>query len=119
MNLPVCFYLSLFNMDIKSQNVIDYHGDNAIFIVWNFKNDIDVKDTFGRICKLVINLNNSADARFPDSGASCVMGIGYDAWLRLHLPVPLPKELENFVPIVGKKHTAVCSMIWRIQYLTA
>jgi putative iron-dependent peroxidase len=37
------------------------------------------------------------------------MGIGYDAWLRLHLPVPLEAELENFVPIVGKKHTAVCS----------
>jgi porphyrinogen peroxidase len=96
-------------MDIKSQNVLDYHGNNAIFMVWNFKNDIDVKDTFGRICKLVINLNNSADVRFPDSGASCVLGIGYDAWLRLDLPVPLPKELENFVPIVGKKHMAVCS----------
>ena len=58
---------------------------------------------------MVINLNNSADARFPDSGASCVMGIGYNAWLHLHLPVPLPKELENFVPIVGEKHTAVSS----------
>ena len=87
-------------------------------MVWNLKEDIEVKDCFKRICKLVINLNNSADNRFPDSGASCVMGIGYDAWLRLNLPFPLPKELENFVPIVGKKHTAVCSMIWRIQYLT-
>jgi putative iron-dependent peroxidase len=35
------------------------------------------------------------------------MGIGYDAWLRL--PVPLPKELVNFVPIIGEKHTAVSS----------
>jgi porphyrinogen peroxidase len=96
-------------MDFKPQNVLDYHGNNAIFMVWNFKNDIAVKDTFGRICKLVINLKNSADTRFPDSGASCVMGIGYDAWLRLDLPVLLPKELENFVPIVGKKHTAVRS----------
>ena len=64
---------------------------------------------FKRISKLVINLNNSADARFPDSMASCVMGIGYNAWLHLHLPVPLPKELENFMPIVGEKHTAVSS----------
>ena len=93
----------------KPQNVLDYHGNNAIFMVWNFKNDIDIKDTFERICKLVINLNNSADIRFPDSGASCVIGIGYDAWLRLHLPVPLPKELENFIPVVGDKYTAVSS----------
>lgn len=96
-------------MDIKPQNVLDYHGDNAIFMVWNLKKDLDVKDCLKRISKLVINLNNSAVNRFPDSGASCVMGIGYDAWLRLNLPVPLPKELENFVPIVGEKHTAVAS----------
>lgn len=96
-------------MDIKPQNVLDYHGDNAIFMVWILKEGIDVKDCFKRISKLVINLNNSADNRFPDSGASCVMGIGYDAWLRLKLPVPLPKELENFMPIVGEKHTAVAS----------
>lgn len=96
-------------MNIKSQNVLDYHGNNAIFMVWNFKRNLEVKDVFKRICKLVINLNNSTNVRFPDSGASCVMGIGYNAWLDLHLPVPIPKELENFVPIVGEKHTAVCS----------
>ena len=96
-------------MGTKPQNVLDYHGDNAIFMVWNFKKDLDIKDGFKRISKLVINLNNSADARFPDSGASCVMGIGYNAWLHLHLPVPLPKELENFMPIVGEKHSAVSS----------
>ena len=93
----------------KPQNVLDYHGNNALFMVWNFKKDLDVNNAFNRICELVINLNNSADIRFPDSGASCVMGIGYDAWLRLRLPVPLPKELENFEPIVGDKHTAVSS----------
>ena len=96
-------------MDIKSQNVLDYHGNNAVFMVWNFKRNLEVEDSFKRICKLVINLNNSTNVRFPDSGASCVMGIGYNAWLDLHLPVPIPKELENFVPIVGEKHTAVCS----------
>jgi len=60
-------------------------------------------------CKLIINLNNSANVRFPVSRASCVMGIGYEAWLRLQLPSPLPKELANFVPITGGKHTAVSS----------
>jgi porphyrinogen peroxidase len=34
-------------------------------MVWNFKKDLDVKDAFKRICALVINLNNSADVRFP------------------------------------------------------
>ena len=33
-------------MDIKPQNVLDYHGNNAIFMVWNFKKDLDVKDGF-------------------------------------------------------------------------
>ena len=93
-------------MDINSQNVLDYHGNNAIFMVWNFKENLDAKDAFKRICKLVINLNNSANVHFPDSGASCVMGIGYNAWLDHHLPIPIPIELKKFVPIVGEKHTA-------------
>jgi porphyrinogen peroxidase len=76
-------------------------------MVWDLKKDLDFKYAFKRICKLVINLDNSAYVRFPDSGASCVMGIGYNAWSDLHLPIPMPKELENFAPIVGEKHTAV------------
>ena len=78
-------------------------------MVWNFMKYIDVKACFKRISKLFINLNNSADSRFPDSGASCVMGIGHNAWLQLNLPITLPKELETFMPIVGEKHTAVSS----------
>jgi putative iron-dependent peroxidase len=96
-------------MSIKPQNVLDYHGNNAIFMVWTFKKDKDVNDAFRKVCKLVINLNNSADARYPDSGTSCVIGISHDAWINLQLPIPLPKELENFLPIVGEKHTAVSS----------
>lgn len=96
-------------MDQEPQNVLDYHGSNAIFLVWNFKSNVEVKDAFERICALVINLNNSGDIRFPDSGTSCVMGIGHNAWRLLGLPAPLPKELENFVPIAGRKHTAIAS----------
>jgi len=94
-------------MNPESQNVLDYHGDNTIFMVWNFKSNTEIGDAFKSICALVINLNNSGSTRFPDSGTSCVMGIGYDVWHRLHLPDPPPKEFENFVPIAGKKHTAV------------
>jgi putative iron-dependent peroxidase len=96
-------------MNPDSQNVLDYHCNNSIFIVWNFKPDTAVKAAFERICALVINLNNSAGTRYPDAGVSCVMGIGHDAWLRLQLPAPLPKELANFSPVVGKKHTAVAT----------
>ncbi len=78
-------------------------------MVWNFKDDMDVKAVFSKLCKLVINLNNSANVRFPVSRASCVMGIGHDAWLRLQLPAPLPKELVNFAPVIGERHTAVSS----------
>jgi putative iron-dependent peroxidase len=96
-------------MKPDSQNVTDYTNNNTIFMVWNFKDSPEVGDVFKKLCKLVINLNNSANVRFPVSRASCVMGIGYDAWLKLQLPVPLPKELVNFVPIAGEKHTALSS----------
>lgn len=94
-------------MDIEAQNILDYHGNNTIFMVWNFKPNAAIKAAFEKACALVLNLNNSADVRFPDSGTSCVMGIGHDAWFRLGLPVPLPKELETFIPISGDKHVAV------------
>jgi putative iron-dependent peroxidase len=91
------------------QNVLDYHGTNTIFSVWNFKENVVVKETFQRICALVINLNHSAYTRFPDTGASCVMGIGYDAWSLLNLLEPGPEELQNFTPIAGEKHIAVAT----------
>jgi len=94
-------------MNPRTQNVTDYTNNNTIFMVWDFKDDQEVRAVFNKLCKLLINLNNSANVRFPVSRASCVMGIGYDAWLRLKLQVPLPKELVNFVPIIGEKHTAV------------
>jgi putative iron-dependent peroxidase len=96
-------------MIANSQNVTDYINNNTIFMVWNFKDNLDINGTFKRLCKLIINLNNSANVRFPATRASCVMGIGYEAWLRLQLLAPLPKELVNFLPITGEKHTAVSS----------
>lgn len=96
-------------MDPESQNVTDYTNDNTIFMVWVFKDNLEIKDSFNRLCKLVINLNNSANVRFPVSRASCVLGIGHDAWLRLGLPSPLPRELVNFEPVIGAKHTSVSS----------
>ncbi|NLR77376.1 Dyp-type peroxidase [Chitinophaga eiseniae] len=96
-------------MNPKPQNVLDDGGINTIFMVWNFKDEIAVGNIFKDICALVVNLNHSAYTRFPTGGVSCVMGIGYDAWNKLQLPAPLPKELENFAPIAGQQHTAVAT----------
>jgi putative iron-dependent peroxidase len=78
-------------------------------MVWNIYNISQTKEGFATVCKLVSNLNNSGKTRFPDGAVSIVMGIGHDAWKTLALPEPLPKELVNFEPIVGKKHTVVAT----------
>jgi len=99
-----------FSTDHNAQNVTDYPNNNTYFLVWNFKDNVDpdkIKSVFQRVCALIINLNNSALDRFPDSKASCVMGIGYEAWYQLELPQPLPKEFKKFQEIKGGKHTAV------------
>ncbi|MFD2581348.1 Dyp-type peroxidase [Pedobacter vanadiisoli] len=99
-----------FSKPHSAQNVTDYPNNNTYFLVWNFREEagpVTIKSVFQGICALVINLNNSALNRFPDSKASCVMGIGYDAWLQLDLPRPLPKELKRFEPVTGSKHSAV------------
>lgn len=94
-------------MDTNPQNVLDYTNNNTIFMVWNIKSGIEVKETFKQLCVLIINLNNSGNVRFPNSGASVVMGISLEAWIKLDLPLPLPKEFEVFEQIAGSKHTAV------------
>ncbi|MBX3240943.1 MAG: Dyp-type peroxidase [Chitinophagaceae bacterium] len=99
-------------MQSNPQNVTDYPNNNTCFLVWSFREGTateKIKAVFRRVCALVINLNNSALDRFPDAKASCVMGIGYEAWLQLDLPRPLPKELKDFEAIKGDKHTAVAT----------
>ncbi len=92
---------------ITSQNVLDNTNSKCIFMVWNINEIERAKNHFPEICKLIINLNNSAKIRFPLDTASVVFGIGFEAWKTLDLPTPLPKELKNFEPIDGEKHTAV------------
>jgi putative iron-dependent peroxidase len=93
----------------EPQNVTDYPNNNTIFTVWKFKENKEIKPVFERLCALVANLNHSFVIRIPGGRVTCVMGIGYDAWMKLSLPSPLPKELKNFEPIVGAKHTAVAT----------
>lgn len=93
----------------ESQNITDYPNDNTIFSVWKFKEGANIRPVFEGLCGLVENLNRSFTIRVPDGKTSCVMGVGHDAWIKLGLPTPLPKELKNFEPIVGAKYTAVAS----------
>ena len=93
----------------QPQSVTDYPNNNTIFAVWKFREDMEVKPVFENICALMANLNHSFTIRVPGGRATCVMGIGYDAWTKLSLPSPHPKELKNFDPIVGPKHTAVAT----------
>jgi putative iron-dependent peroxidase len=93
----------------QSQNVTDYPNNNTIFTVWKFKEGTGIRSAFEKLCALVENLNHSFIIRVPDARTSCVMGVGHDAWVKLGLSTPLPKELKNFDPIVGSKHIAVAT----------
>lgn len=92
-----------------SQQVTDYPNNNTIFTVWKFKAGMDIKPAFEKLCALVANLNHTFTIRVPAERASCVLGIGYEAWMKLSLPQPIPRELKNFEPVVGAKHTAVAT----------
>ena len=61
--------------DIQSQRVTDEPNENTIFMVWNFKDGMDVAPVFKRLCALVGNLTNSATNRFPQQKASVVLGM--------------------------------------------
>lgn len=94
----------------KSQSVTDYPNNNSIFRVWKFKaNTAKIKSAFETLSALVFNLNHAFSIPSPDGQSSCVLGIGHDAWIQLGLPTPLPRELKNFEPIAGHKHTAKCA----------
>ena len=94
------------------QNVTDLPNNNTVFLVWVFKKDLDkaqLTAAFAKICALIENLNHSVADRFPDARASITLGISHSGWLTLGLPKPLPKELKDFKPIKGDKHTAVAT----------
>ncbi|WP_131539826.1 Dyp-type peroxidase [Pedobacter nototheniae] len=91
----------------QPQNVTDYPNNNTIFTVWKFKDGASIKPAFEKLCALVENMNRSYAIRIVKGRTSCVMGVGYDAWKKLGLPTPLPRELTEFEPIVGDRHTAV------------
>jgi putative iron-dependent peroxidase len=93
----------------ESQSVTDYPNNNTIFAVWQFREGSEIKPAFENLCGLLANLNHSFIIRTLEGRSTCVMGVGYDAWRKLFLPTPLPRELKSFEPIAGSKHTAVAT----------
>jgi putative iron-dependent peroxidase len=93
----------------ESQSVTDYPNNNTIFAVWQFRERSEIKPAFENLCGLLSNLNHSFIIRTLEGRSTCVMGVGYDAWNKLSLPSPLPRELKSFEPIAGSKHTAVAT----------
>ena len=96
-------------MSVTPQNVLDSKGNNTIFTVWNFNDQICLKEPFQQLCALVINLNHSTAVRFPDNGASVVLGISMTGWNALGLGASCPKELNDFKEIIGVKRKAVAT----------
>ena len=96
-------------MQINSQEVTQTPGNNTVFQTWLLSGDENAcKKGFERLCALVVNLNKTAKVRFgAEANVNCVIAVGRDAWLKLGLPQPLPKELVNFKAIKGDKHEAV------------
>jgi len=96
-------------MQINSQEVTQTPGNNTVFQTWLLSDDENAcKKGFERLCALVVNLNKTAKVRFgAEANVNCVIAVGHDAWLKLDLPKPLPKELVNFKAIKGDKHEAV------------
>jgi len=50
----------------ESQSVTDYPNKNTIFAVWTFREGMDIKPVFERLCALVDNLNHSFIIRTLD-----------------------------------------------------
>jgi putative iron-dependent peroxidase len=94
---------------LESQRVTDYPNNNTIFTVWQFKENLEIKPAFENLCPLLANLNHSFIIRTLNGRSTCVMGVGYEAWNKLSLPTPVPRELKNFEPTAGSKHTAVAT----------
>jgi putative iron-dependent peroxidase len=75
----------------------------ALFLVVVLRPDAEAAARCRALCGDLAALVRSIGTRVPESGLSCVLGVGSDAWDRL-FGAPRPKELHPFAEIVGKHH---------------
>jgi putative iron-dependent peroxidase len=88
------------------QEVLAPPAAAAIFLVATA--DADAEDEVRDLLADVAGLTRSVGFRRPDSGLSCVVGIGSALWDRL-FDGPRPAGLHPFVELHGGRHTAVAT----------
>ena len=92
---------------MKTQDVTNKPGENAIFMVFALTTDKEVPEKVKELCGNFAAIVRSMRNRFPEAEVSGVIGFGSNAWTTLFPNQPRPKELTIFEEIKGEKHTAV------------
>ena len=92
---------------MKLQDVTGTPGNHALFMVFGLRDGTVPEEAVKDLCGTFAAVERSMRTRFPESGVSCVMAFGADAWNRLFPGRSRPKELAVFEEIQGAKHTAV------------
>ena len=92
---------------MRSQDVINKPGENAIFMVFALTTNEEAFRKVKELCSNFAAIVRSMKNRFPETEVSAIIGFGADAWTALFPDFPRPKELTVFEEIKGEKHTAV------------
>lgn len=92
---------------MKLQDVTRTPGEHAIFMIFGMHHTDGALQAVKELCGGFAAIARSMRTRYADSGASCVMGFGADAWDKLFPEHGKPKELAPFQEIKGAKYTAI------------
>ena len=92
---------------MKSQNIADKPGENALFMVLGLQNTAEAHAKVKELCGTFAALVRSMRNRFPAHDISGVMGFGAESWGMLFPERSRPRELQVFQEIRGSKHIAV------------
>jgi len=95
---------------MKSQDVTNKPGENAIFMVFALTTGEGVSQKVKELCSNFAAIVRSMKNRFPEAEVSAIIGFGANAWTALFPEFPRPKELTIFEEIKGEKHTAVSTL---------
>ncbi|EPC12748.1 Dyp-type peroxidase [Lacticaseibacillus paracasei] len=101
-------------MTINLRDVQDVYkdaGSDIIFATLDLKREDAAADK-AMIADLAEHLPafiNSMNIRYPDAKLAVAFGLSRKAWNYLFPAAPVPKELEEFQPVVGPKYTAVAT----------
>ena len=92
---------------MKTQDVTNKPGENAIFMVFALTANEEASSKVKELCNNFAAIVRSMRNRLPEAEVSAIIGFGADAWTTLFPDLRRPKELSIFEEIKGEKHTAV------------